>query len=133
MIDNPYFKNLNTAVFDIETTGLAAYRDPLIVGGLYSFNDNTVLQFFCEDLNAERETIMNTAEKLSHFDTVITYNGISFDHPFLLRRAKEKNVILPESLYHAVDIYKWLRIYWPQAKRMQNLRQKSVEEALGLE
>jgi uncharacterized protein YprB with RNaseH-like and TPR domain len=45
MKNNPYFNNLNTAVFDIETTGLTPYRDNLILGGIYSFAENSVLLY----------------------------------------------------------------------------------------
>lgn len=129
---NPYLKNLHTVVFDIETTGLAPYRDRLILGGLHCFQTNETLQFFCENFGEEREIIIKTANALSKCDAIITYNGNSFDIPFFIKRAHETNVKLPQLLYQSVDIYKWLRNYWPQAKKMKNLRQKSIENALGL-
>jgi len=116
----------------METTGLYPSQDHLILGGMYSVRENSTTQFFCEKREFERETILEVANELSKYDAIITYNGNSFDLPFLKKRAEENSVVLPDLIYQSVDIYKWLRIYWPQAKKMKSLSQKSVEDALGI-
>ncbi|NCB41634.1 MAG: hypothetical protein EOM59_03345 [Clostridia bacterium] len=132
MKSNPYLKNLNAVVFDIETTGLYPCQDHLILGGLHSCRENSTIQFFCEKPELERNTILEIASELSKYDAIITYNGNAFDLPFLKKRAQENGILLPALIYQTVDIYKWLRIYWPQAKNMKSLSQKSVENALGI-
>ena len=132
MKSNPYFNTLNMAVFDIETTGLMPYRDQIILGGIYSFAENSTVQFFCEDPSLEQETLKKISAALSEYDGIITYNGTTFDFPFLFRRLKENNLPLPELIYQSIDLYKWLKTYWPQADQMQSMRQKDIEYALGI-
>lgn len=128
---NPYFNQLNVAVFDIETTGLVPYRDHLILGGIYSFAENSIMQFFCEHPSSEHETLKQISSALTGYDAIITYNGNTFDFPFLMKRAQENKICFPELIYQTVDLYKWLRLYWPQAKKMESMRQKNIEDALG--
>lgn len=129
---NPYFSKLNIGVFDIETTGLSPYQHKLILGGVYSFVENSTSQFFCETPDSENETIRKLVAELVKYDVIITYNGNTFDFPFLIRRAKENKIQLPELIYQTVDLYRWLRLYWPQAKKLESMRQKNIEYALGI-
>ncbi len=131
MKNNPYVKNLKTAVFDIETMGLFPSHDMLVLGGIYSVSEDRMFQFFCEDSSMERETVANIIASLAEFDVIITYNGDSFDWPFLRKRAEKNGCAYQSELFHSVDLYRWLKTYWPQAKNMPSLRQKAVEEALG--
>jgi uncharacterized protein len=132
MKNNPYVKNLKTAVFDIETMGLFPTRDMLVLGGIYSVNDEKMFQFFCENPLQEPEVIEKIITALAGYDAIITYNGDSFDWPFLRRRAEINGVPYNPAPLYSIDLFRWLKMYWPQAKNMPSLRQKAVEEALGL-
>ncbi|HCU07454.1 MAG TPA: hypothetical protein DF480_00535 [Clostridiales bacterium] len=132
MKNNIYLSGLKTAVFDIETTGLYPSSDNMVLGGIYSVSDQAVIQHFAEDPSQEAEVIQKTLDDLRQFDAVITYNGDSFDWPFLFRRAGRYGIPTNRTPYQSIDLYRWLKLYWPQAALLPSLKQKSVEVALGL-
>lgn len=132
MRSNVYLSGLRTAVFDIETTGLYPTSDKLILGGVLSAEDRSVVQHFAEDPSMEADVIQRTLDDLSAYDAIITYNGDSFDWPFLFSRARRYGLSTARTPFQSIDLYRWLKLYWPQAQRLPSLRQKSVEIALGL-
>lgn len=129
---NSYLSGLKTAVFDIETTGLYPTSDNLVLGGIYSVGDRVVIQHFAEDPSREAQVIQNTLDALRPYDAVITYNGDSFDWPFFFSRARRHGIPTDRTPFQSIDLYRWLKLYWPQATHLPNLKQKSVEVALGL-
>lgn len=132
MKSNPYLRGLRTAVFDIETTGLYPSSDALVLGGIYSVNEGTYVQHFAEELSQEPEVILATLRELRRYDAIITYNGDSFDWPFFERRARKYHISTERTPFQSVDLYRWLKSYWPLAGQLPSLRQKAVEYALGL-
>ena len=131
MFNNAYLKELNTTVFDIETTGLFHSRDCISNAGLYS-PDGEVWQNFTEDPADEKRVVEEALEMIAQADAVVTYNGDTFDLPFLLRRAQKYGLCDRLPLLWSVDLYRWLKRYWPGAASMKSMSQKSVEEAFGL-
>ncbi len=129
---NPYCKNLRARIFDIETTGLYPQHDRIISASFCRPDGSGLLQFFCDAPQNEDILIEQILSELSQCDAVISYNGNMFDIPFVLTRAKHDKVADALPLFWSIDIYRWLKAYWPQAKKMESLRQKAVEEALGL-
>lgn len=129
---NPYCNSLRTRVFDIETTGLYPQHDRVISASFCDPDGDNLLQFFCDAPQHEDIIIEQILNELALCDAVITYNGNMFDLPFVLARAKHNHVSNELPMFWAIDIYRWLKSYWPQAKYMESLRQKAVEEALGL-
>lgn len=71
---------------DLETTGLAMV--PLfLVGLMYTSNDRLVLdQLFARDYTEESSVLRFTQDFLKRFRVVVTFNGITFDLPFLGQR-----------------------------------------------
>lgn len=68
---------------------------------------------------------------IKDFDTVIHFNGNSFDIPFLTERGKKYNLEFDFDNYQSIDIYK------PVSKlnhilKMENNKQKSFEKLLGI-
>ena len=131
MFNNAYLKDLNTTVFDIETTGLFHSRDCIINAGFCS-SMGDVWQNFSEDPADEKRVVSEALERILQADAVITYNGDTFDLPFLLRRAQKYGLCERLPLLWSVDLYRWLKKYWPAAVSMKSMSQKSVEEAMGL-
>ena len=131
MFNNVYLKDLNTTVFDIETTGLFHSRDCIINAGFCS-SMGDVWQNFTEDPADEKRVVTEALERVAEADAVVTYNGDTFDLPFLLRRAQKYGLCEKLPLLWSVDLYRWLKKYWPLAPSMKSLSQKSVEEAMGL-
>jgi hypothetical protein len=131
MFNSTYFRELNTTVFDIETTGLFHSRDCIINAG-FCDPSGDVWQNFTEDPADEARVVEEALEMISQADAVVTYNGDTFDLPFLLRRAQKYRLCEHLPLLWSVDLYRWLKKYWPGAASMKSMSQKSVEEAFGL-
>jgi len=79
---------------DLETTGFAS--TPLFLAGTALRHDGGTrcIQFFARDYSEERAVISALDELLARHDFCITFNGKSFDMPYLRERAK----------YHRVDL-----------------------------
>ena len=128
-----YFKGCNIAVFDIETTGLIPARDKIILTGILEINgDNSrCTQYFAERPEDEAEVIRNTLAVLSRADCIVTYNGRSFDMPFLEKRAAKHN-ISTNLHYYSLDLYMILSRYSELRKSLDSLSQKNVEFFYGI-
>jgi hypothetical protein len=132
MRHDPYLKDHRYCVFDIETTGLMPSKDMLISASFHDPLTGETTQFFSDSPLLEKITVQKTVDKLAEYDAVITYNGRRFDLPFLLYRAKVCRAASALPLFWSIDLYQWLRRYWPLAESLPSLRQKAVEEVLGL-
>ena len=131
MFNSYYLKDLNTTVFDIETTGLFHSKDCIINAGFCNPMGD-VWQNFTEDPTDEKRVVEEALERICAADAVVTYNGDTFDLPFLQRRAVKYGLCERLPLLWSVDLYRWLKKYWPVAPSMKSMSQKSVEEAMGL-
>jgi uncharacterized protein len=133
---NQYFKGLRMGVFDIETTGLSPGNSRLILSGFLipEADDMILTQFFAESLADEEEILLATLEMLDSLDVVVTYNGKSFDIPFVDTRAKrilesdQARMPYPYNL----DLYAVVRKFSPLRQYLPNLKQKTLEDFLGL-
>ncbi len=138
-----YFADLKVGVLDIETTGLDPSRNKFILGGLFDLQSKTMHQFFAENRSEEKQALEEFYQLISSFDMVITYNGKHFDMPFIARRMKahgigtdpdhidgpiDTAVLLPYNL----DLYLVVNGHSPIKKFVPNLRQKTVENYMGL-
>ena len=128
-----YFGGLTPAVFDIETTGLSPSRDKVILTGILLVSGGTAkaIQFFAESPDDEKEVIEKTAAALTQADFVITYNGKSFDLPFIKKRA-EKLGAGPFPDIYDLDLYTVIRSYSDLGSLLNSLSQKSIEDYLGI-
>ena len=132
MLYDPYTKGLKCKVFDIETSGLYFNQDLIISASFCDPDGSGLTQYFTEDPRSEHLTVSAILRELEDCDAVITYNGNSFDLPFVLARAKKYGLAQKLPMLWKIDVYLWLKHYWQLAPRMESLRQKAVEEALGL-
>lgn len=72
---------------DIETAGLSANTYLFLVGMMYANNHGFhVEQVFARDYTEEKGVLLHVHETMLRFDTVVTYNGASFDLPFIRTR-----------------------------------------------
>jgi uncharacterized protein YprB with RNaseH-like and TPR domain len=72
---------------DIETAGLSANTYLFLVGMMYANgNGFHVEQVFARDYTEEKGVLLHVHETMSRFDTIVTYNGASFDIPFIRTR-----------------------------------------------
>ncbi len=130
---NHYFKDMNMAVIDIETTGLSPANSAVILVGILIKNTDhvKVIQIFAETLSDEKAVLAQTAQTLEGVDGIISFNGHSFDIPFLEKRASFHNVKIPYLKCYHLDLYRVVRRYSNLKDALPNLKQKTLETYMG--
>ncbi len=126
----------NMIFADIETTGLSASRNQIycIGCGFRKGSQIRIELLFAENPEEETAVLESFFRLLSGFDTIITFNGTTFDLPFIRKRAGLLSSVWLNSSeigdISSVDLYR-------ETGRLKNLlelpscRQKSVEQFLG--
>ena len=96
---------------DIETTGLS--RTPLfLIGLLYFDGDNIIVdQLFARDYSEEASVLHYFSEFVPRFNALVTFNGKTFDVPFIRDRMIYHRKFLKWSYLH-VDILQHSRRRW---------------------
>lgn len=125
-----YFKDLRMGVLDIETTGLNPSRNKFILGGLFDFTEKTLHQSFAKTRHEEKDALAHFLALLAPLDMVVTYNGRHFDLPFIERRMQSFG--LTDRLPYNLDLYLVLNGHSPIKRFVPNLKQKTVENYMGL-
>ncbi|MCC8028608.1 MAG: ribonuclease H-like domain-containing protein [Lachnospiraceae bacterium] len=141
-------------LFDIETTGLSADRDSIYcIGCGYRMREEIVTElFFAEDRAQEQEVLAAFSGLLRNRPIILTFNGETFDIPFIRKRAalydgsafcvlselRENTAAspltdlndIPLSAYISVDLYR-KAAGMKALLRLPSYRQKSIEQFLG--
>ncbi|MCK4539235.1 MAG: ribonuclease H-like domain-containing protein [Candidatus Krumholzibacteria bacterium] len=93
---------------DIETTGLS--NTPLfLIGLMYTKNGRLMIdQLFARDYTEERNVLVFLETILSGFKTLVTFNGIGFDIPFIAARMSSGRIPFSPPPVH-VDLLKVAR------------------------
>lgn len=134
-----YTQDLSIGFLDIETTGLSAKKNSILLGGLLSNATNlcessyTTKQYFAETLCEEADLLHKYVTALSKHDIWISYNGDSFDLPFLTKRIQELGLCERLPFHQSFDLYRIIRRFSPIATLLPNLKQKTVEAFLGID
>jgi len=119
---------LTKSVFlDIETTGLGG--SPLfLVGLLFHRGDELRLrQLFARDYSEEKPLLQYLTELLGQFDALVTFNGKSFDMPYIRNRCRYS--ILPFRVeIHHLDILHEYRRRWKRI--LPNCRLQTLESRI---
>lgn len=126
-----YAKNI--CFLDIETTGLSSkYNEIILIGALCLEDGYThITQFFANHIDKEEKLLDTFREFLTKFEYIITYNGNSFDLPFLRKKLEYYN------LSHSIDQIPHLDLLRLVRKnkdilKLENCRLKTVEKSLGI-
>ncbi len=84
-----HYLNEDMLLFDIETTGLSPARDQIYcIGCGYLCTDNVVIELFFAENPQEEPHVLEAFYRLSvSRRTIITFNGNTFDIPFVRKRA----------------------------------------------
>lgn len=124
--------NPETVILDIETTGLSRKNDLIItIGILYvSYDEVVTEQYFAESLTDEVKLIEKFLDRIKSFDSLLTYNGDSFDLPFI--REKINFYGFKDFNAKQIDLYKTVRKY-KDILDLQKTNQKKVEKYLHIE
>jgi len=123
----------NSFFIDIETTGLSRrYSDIISITVLLYENDSyKIHQIFCQYKIDEPEAMKYLRNLIHKKKYVITYNGSSFDVPFLISKSQKHNIKIDFNSFIKIDLYSWLR----QMKNkidIDSLKLKSVEKYFGI-
>ncbi len=118
----------NIVFLDIETAGLSANTYVFLIGLMYWEDGRFVSdQVLARDYTEEEGMLRHVRATLARFDTVVTYNGASFDLPFIrtrmsVHRIPDVSPIESVDLLHAAR-----RVYKPV---LPNCRLVTVEKHL---
>lgn len=129
-----YFEKDNICFIDIETTGLNRNNNMIyLIGVLYldCTTDNWILnQYFAQDMDKEQGILEKFIDDISHFDKIITFNGESFDLPFIEHRLNKYGINYVFDKSKSFDLYQLIkknRYYL----NLPNLKLKTIELSLG--
>lgn len=133
-IDFKYTDIENTIFFDIETTGFSAKSSYLyMIGCLYkkpSGNEFVIKQWFLDDVNTEKEMLIDFIKFASNYTTLVSFNGEGFDIPFFntrLARYKLSKSLNINSMDLYKEAYKLRKVF-----KLANLKLKTIETFFGI-
>lgn len=124
----------NYLFFDIETTGLSAARSDLYIIGYGYILDNNRFQItllFNEDGCSEPELLQAFANAANSFSTIVTYNGDTFDIPYITEKYRQFGLSSNLTSKSSLDIYRKMRKY-KNILHMDSMKQSDLEAVLGL-
>lgn len=128
-----YSDGFRVGVLDLETTGLSRRHDSIVLGGLLLLQEQPrLVQLLCSSQSEEDEMLRAFWKLMRDCQILITYNGDSFDFPFLRERLRRWNITAYMPPVLSLDLYQIFRTYCPMAQRLCDLRQTTVEDAFGL-
>ncbi|GAU79190.1 ribonuclease H-like domain-containing protein [Fusibacter sp. 3D3] len=130
------FEDHNIAFIDIETDGLS-HKNKIVLIGMVIFSDQTktgkVIQLFNEDYQSERDIlkqffVLLEAHKINYF---VSFNGDSFDFPFINARLKALKVNRMLNKKFNIDLLRVVRqnkVFFP----FESYTLKSLEKFIGI-
>lgn len=128
------FKDSKICFLDIETTGLSRQRDLIYLVGILHYLGNdlwNLKQILIEEENEERSLLEELLTSSLNFDTIINFNGDSFDIPFINSRLEKYSMTNRLPLNRSYDIYRIIRknkFILP----LDNLKLKTLEKSLNI-
>lgn len=121
--------------FDIETTGFSASTSQVYLIGCISYSPDSrtflLSQWFAQTEDDEEQLLKSFFTFLAPYKALITYNGESFDMPFLIHRCRHYNLNYDFTKYTSMDLYKLLAPY-KNILKLPDLKQKTLEKFLGI-
>lgn len=121
--------------FDIETTGFNRTSDIIYLVGILYFDkeeDTWILaQYFANELKDEPKVLIESSKLLMNFNTIINYNGNSFDIPFINHKLKLFSLPFYIDKEKSLDLYSIIRKN-KHLLEVDNLKLKTVEKYLGI-
>lgn len=123
----------NHFVFDIETTGLSPkFCKVILIGIVYNENNQTIIkQFFASNENDEKELLLAFVNEIKSFSNHISFNGFTFDIPFLNSRFKKHKIDFLLNKYDDLDILKLIKPY-KEKLSLLDCKLKTIEKYIGI-
>jgi len=127
-----YFSN-SCAFFDIETTGFSAKTAFVYLIGMALRQGDAlhIYQFLAENRSEESDLLTAFHKHLESIHTLITFNGLRFDIPFLKAREQANGIRCDWNRCQNMDLYK-LTGKLAHLFHLPDKKQKSVEEFLKI-
>lgn len=127
-----YFKD-HTAFFDIETTGFSAKTCNVYLIGLVMRNGNSmeIYQYFANSSKEEAEILTTFHQTIKSVSTLICFNGVNFDVPFLKQREEKLHLSFSWENISFLDIYQESR-HFLNLLGLPDKKQKTLENFLGI-
>lgn len=130
-----YFQNKKICFIDIETTGLDRNRNSIYLIGIQYYDSEkqlwTLKQIFAESKKEEKELLIRISKILPLYDEIITYNGESFDIPFINHRLSALDVPYSIDISKSIDLFRLVKKNRDYLN-LHNLKLKTLERYLGL-
>ena len=116
-----------TLFLDIETTGLSG-RPLFLVGTMFPTDsgDFEVVQFFARNFGEEAALLAALNEWWQSFDALVTFNGTSFDLPYIRQRMRHHGIRF-DSLHSHTDVLDWARRRWARSRVVPNHQLQTLE------
>ena len=103
---------MTIVIFDIETTGLDPYKHQVVLIGIKK--NGKIKQFKLWKIKEEGKMILKAVKELikldNYNDTIIGYNNLKFDVPFILERLKILGKMKPD-FWRMLHDKKWFDLY----------------------
>ena len=124
----------NCIFFDIETTGFSPARTDLYLIGCATRRGSLLCidQFFSENAADQKNVLSAFLDLLSGYDTILTFNGIGFDIPYLKAKCKTLHLSDPFDAHSYIDLYKEVSRF-KFLFALTSYKQKSIELFLGID
>ncbi|MDD4371437.1 MAG: ribonuclease H-like domain-containing protein [Anaerostipes sp.] len=122
--------NSNTIFIDIETTGLSPETSALTILGAKTLHGD-VRQWFNETGREQKEILSEFLTFISSYDEIVTFNGTTFDLPYLAHKCSDYKLSPVWKGKKHVDLYQKLK----KIKHLfpwKNLKQKTLESYLNI-
>lgn len=128
-----YFKDIKCAFLDIETTGINANQNKVILIGVMVIchNQLTIHQVFADHKEEEEQLLRHSIDLLESIDIFLNYNASAFDIPFLNKRFSLNKIAYQIPKYKSFDLYKMIKKYGYNL--LPNYQLKTVEQFLGIQ
>lgn len=120
--------------FDIETTGFSpASSVVFLIGAIYKTENNWKLsQYLAENPQEEKALIETFLTLTATYETLIHFNGATFDLPYLSQKAEQYQLTNTLTYLQSIDLYQNFR---PLKKlfSLEHMNQSSLERFLNWE
>ncbi|MDO5707090.1 MAG: ribonuclease H-like domain-containing protein [Andreesenia angusta] len=127
-------KNISFAFLDIETDGFNSVKNNIVLIGLYIVTEESsnIIQLFSDrGRDDERKILTEFTKIIKNIDFIYTYNGATFDIPFLSKKFKYYNIYNPIDDIAHIDLIKIIRSN-KKVLRLDNCKLKTVENYIGI-
>jgi len=124
-----FFDSEELVILDIETMGL--FESPIILLGIAKQRNNilTTTQILLKDISNEPSALLETYKKLDESMAILSYNGKSFDIPYLQSRLAFYGLSALNEKTH-FDLLHYTRRAWRD--ELDNCKLNTVEDYLGV-